>query len=57
MSVYAELQRATAVLNAEADDQSREEEDRLQNEAESADAKLALRSLDSRSEAAVIAPP
>ena len=52
MSVYAELQMATAVLNSETDDQSRDEEDRIQNEAENADAQLALRSLDSRSEAA-----
>jgi hypothetical protein len=52
MSVYADLQRATAVLNAETEDQSRDEEDRIQNEAENADAQLALRALDSRSEAA-----
>ena len=52
VSVYAELQKATAVLNTEADDQSRNEEDRIQNEAENADAQLALRSLDSRPEAA-----
>jgi hypothetical protein len=52
MSVYADLQRATAVLNAETEDQSRDEEDRIQNEAENADAQLALRSPDSRSEAA-----
>ena len=51
-SVYADLQRATSVLNAETESQSREEEDRIQNEAESADAQLALRSPDSRSEAA-----
>jgi hypothetical protein len=52
MSVYADLQRATAVLSAETEDQSRDEEDRIQNEAENADAQLALRSPDSRSEAA-----
>ena len=40
------------MLDAETQDQSRDEEDRIQNEAENADAQLALRSLDSRSEAA-----
>ena len=52
MSVYADLQRATAVLNTETEDQSRTEEDRIQNEAENTDARLALRSADSRPEAA-----
>jgi hypothetical protein len=52
MAVYADLQRATAVLNTETEDQSRDEEDRIQNEAENADAQLALRSADSRPEAA-----
>lgn len=52
ISVYADLQRATAVLNAETEDQSRDEEDRIQSEAENADAQLALRSPDSRSDAA-----
>ena len=52
MSVYVDLQRATAVLNAETEDQSRDEEDRIQNDAENADAQLALRAPDSRSDAA-----
>jgi hypothetical protein len=52
ISVYAELQRATAVLNAETEDQSRDEEDRIQSEAENADVQSALRLLDSGSEAA-----
>ena len=52
MSVYVDLQRATAVLNAETEDQSRDEEDRIQNDAENAGAQLALRSPDSRSDAA-----
>ena len=52
MSGYADLQKATAVLNTETEDQSRDEEDRIRNEAENADAQLALRSADSRPEAA-----
>jgi hypothetical protein len=51
MSVYADLQEATAVLNAETDDQGRDDEDRMQSEAESVDAKLALSAPDMRSEA------
>ena len=52
ISVYTDLQRATAVLNTETDDQARDEEDRIQKEAEDADAQIASRSPDSTSEAA-----
>jgi hypothetical protein len=37
-SAYAELQRATSVLNTETDDRSREEEDRIQRGAETVEA-------------------
>jgi len=50
MSVYAQLQGATSVLNTDAEDQSREEEDRIQREAEDTD--VHLNSMDSRSDAA-----
>jgi hypothetical protein len=49
-AVYAQLQGATSVLNTEIEDQNRNEEDRIQREAENTDAQL--QSLDSRSEAA-----
>jgi hypothetical protein len=54
MSVYAELQSATSVLNTEAADQSGEEEEHsIQREAESVEVQsLQLRTPDSRSEAA-----
>ena len=49
MIVYAELQETTSVLNSETESQSREEEDRIQREAETTDAQS--RSPDARSEA------
>jgi hypothetical protein len=51
-SGYVQLQGATSVLNTETEDQSREEEDRIQREAETSDAQLHLQSPDSRSDAA-----
>jgi hypothetical protein len=53
MSVYADLQSATSILNTEAEDQSGKEEAGIQRDAESADAQaLQLRTPDSRSETA-----
>jgi hypothetical protein len=53
VSVYAELQSATSVLNTETADQSNEEEEGIQRDAESAeDQSLRLRKPDSESEAA-----
>jgi hypothetical protein len=53
MSVYAELQSATSVLNTESADQSGEEDESIQREAENVDVQLLqLRTPDSRSEAA-----
>jgi hypothetical protein len=51
-SDYAQLQGTTSVLNTDTEDQSREEQERIQREAETTDAQLNLQSPDSRSDAA-----